>query len=649
VFEAILNALSDVVVVVDTSGNVRYVNAVAEQLLGLRAEDWIGRPPFELFHPDDVGPMAEALLICRTSPGVREPMLVRVRGAAGDWLTFEIIGNSLFGDDELDGIVIVARDVSSRAAQQVSLGRERRRFELMFEHAPIGIALSDESGAFQRVNGALCTMLGVEQHELVGKSLLDVTATEEPGALDLRLVRRGGEHVDVCVTTATLTNDDGTESIMTLIENVSELRAAERATAREQHLFEAVLANLSDLVAVLNGDGQLQYISPAIERLLGRGAAERVGSSIFENVHPDDLGRIMEQFAVALHQPGCAPPFEARVLHDDGTYRAFEVAANNQLHDPDIEGIILAARDVTVRTELADSLLQAEQRFERVFEHASIGLTIVTTDGRFSRVNPAYARMLGHPQTAFTTMTIASVTHPDEMEATEVEFGRLLGGETESYQLDKRLRRADGTWLWVRLSSSPIRDEHGQIVQLLGQAVDISDARARAERLEHDATHDELTGLASRNLLADSLNRALARAERDGDPVGVLVVDLDYFKRVNDTRGHAAGDDVLIAVAERLRDSVRASDLVARIGGDEFVIMLQSVNGLWEATDVAERVVVSIAEPFIVDGEAVTIGASVGTTVSRPGERDGAVVMARADQAAYAAKAAGRSTNRTAA
>ena len=263
-----------------------------------------------------------------------------------------------------------------------------------------------------------------------------------------------------------------------------------------------------------------------------------------------------------------------------------------------------------------ESLKEAEQRFEMVFERAAVGMNIVSLDGRFLRVNPAYCRLMGYTPEQLSTMTIFEISDPDDIDPTRAQYDDLIAGDIDEYQMDKQLRRADGIWIWARISASIVRDEAGRPLYAIGLVTDITDTRELADRLEHAATHDYLTGLAVRSVLHDHLERSLALARRTNEPVAVLVVDLDGFKMVNDTRGHAAGDAVLVESARRLESLVRATDLVVRLGGDEFVLVLAPSSDPASAVEIARRIVTALATEFVVAGRKVRIGASVGLAYS---------------------------------
>ncbi len=405
--------------------------------------------------------------------------------------------------------------------------------------------------------------------------------------------------------------------------------------------WRRVLENSSDLVFVVDEHGTLTYISPVSERMLGYSPLARVGDSMFDLVHPEDVGRATEGFAGTIARGGIAPPLEVRVQTASGDWRELEVVANNLLDDPVVRGVILNGRDLSERRVAAENLAASESRFEYAFEHAAVGMTITDANGQFLRVNQALCTLLGFSAADFVGMSFFDLTHPDDMTRTKEGVRALLAGEAAPYVLDKRYRRADGSYTWVRVRASIMHATEHRPTQLLGYVEDIAARRALEANLEYDATHDRLTGLATRAVLYDQLERALASRRRDGTDVAVLFVDLDRFKLVNDTFGHLEGDAVLREVAERIKATVRPSDLPARLGGDEFVVCAPALRDPADAVQIAERLVEALQVPVASDGQTIVIGASVGIAFARD-DSDPDQLLRDSDHAVYRAKERGR-------
>ena len=216
-------------------------------------------------------------------------------------------------------------------------------------------------------------------------------------------------------------------------------------------------------------------------------------------------------------------------------------------------------------------------RYRSLFEHVPIGLYITTADGLIVDANPALIDMLGYPNKQSLLGVKASDLYldPKDRDLERTLFGR----ERVVRDYETRLRRRDGREIWVRDTFSVVRDEHGDVLFYEGTLQDVTDERRTQEELVYLATHDPLTGVYNRHSLREILDRETVRARRYRHPIGVLMIDINRFKEVNDRFGHALGDRVLETVADILNRSVRESDIVVRYGGDEFLVLLLETDG----------------------------------------------------------------------
>jgi diguanylate cyclase (GGDEF)-like protein/PAS domain S-box-containing protein len=251
--------------------------------------------------------------------------------------------------------------------------------------------------------------------------------------------------------------------------------------------------------------------------------------------------------------------------------------------------------------------------------------------------------MLGYTEAQILDLTFDQITHLDDLIENRAYRDRLLSGEIDHFQIEKRYRHADGHTVWTLLSVSIVRDSQGEPLYIVGQAQDISDRKELEARLTHQAFHDSLTGLPNRALFRDRIEHALERAGRNSETIAVMFMDLDGFKAVNDNWGHATGDKLLIAIGQRLRGWVRAGDTVARLGGDEFTVLLEDIHTLDEATRIADRIIAGLGTPITLGGRSLWVRASLGIAFNRPADLPPDDLLRNADIALYRAKHAGGS------
>ncbi len=285
-------------------------------------------------------------------------------------------------------------------------------------------------------------------------------------------------------------------------------------------------------------------------------------------------------------------------------------------------------------------LREVRERFETAFDNAPIGMALIAMDDRWLQVNDALCRITGHTEEDLKATTLRAMTHPDDIELDIQSVQQLLAGQIPSYQVEKRYRHAWGHHVWVLVTASIVRDEDGSPLYVVTQVQDISERKELARRLEYLVDHDFLTGLFNRRHFEQELTKETDRVARYGGPGAVLVIDLDNFKDVNDSFGHKAGDDVLKGVAGLLRERLRQTDLVARIGGDEFAVLLPQTDAD-QAQSMADELVKALGRQVAVLADrSIHITASIGVTLFE-GLTD-IEVLAYADLAMYEAKEAGR-------
>jgi len=316
-------------------------------------------------------------------------------------------------------------------------------------------------------------------------------------------------------------------------------------------------------------------------------------------------------------------------------------------------GVVLLRRLRRAAETLEQTARQVEEagsRLQVLVEHVPAAVYIdmadsdVSDGGRLAYMSPQITGILGYRPEEFVNdpELWPSRVHPDDRAAAIAAYEEHWR-HGEPLRAEYRMVRRDGTEIWVRDEAYAMPDDTlggHQVSQ--GLLIDITDRKQLESKLIHDALHDPLTGLANRVLLRDHLERALARRGRSGGTVALLFVDLDDFKRVNDSYGHAAGDQILVRVAERLVSAVRADDVVGRQSGDEFAVLLGHVRDDDEAIASAERILGELRRPILLGGHSITVGGSVGIALASAASTSAEDLLTQADAAMYAVKAEGK-------
>jgi diguanylate cyclase (GGDEF)-like protein/PAS domain S-box-containing protein len=401
---------------------------------------------------------------------------------------------------------------------------------------------------------------------------------------------------------------------------------------RGRVLAATLLDASPDALFVVDARGVITYANRACVEILGWPVDHVVGRNVLDFAHPDDAGLVLSSIATMPETAGLGTPVEIRTRTTDGEWRWLEIVGRDCLDDPEIAGIVCSARDLT-RRRMWEVGQGDDGRMHQVLQHAPAIVMLLDRGGFVTGTNGAFTRLLGHDPSRVVGRPLATFAEDpgdgDRLGAA-IEAAKALG----SSNVELPMATTGGR-------SVPI---HFELVNLLDDPVvaglavtghDVTELHEARRKLEHVATHDALTDLPNRSLLARRLGQLLA----DQRPLALLYVDLDNFKPVNDRYGHAAGDELLCQVGQRLLAEVSPTDVVARIGGDEFVVLAIGVTTAEGAVELGRRVEAAMHAPFELPAGTVRVGASVGVALAGSGSSVESLLY-EADGAMYEAKKA---------
>ncbi len=333
-------------------------------------------------------------------------------------------------------------------------------------------------------------------------------------------------------------------------------------------------------------------------------------------------------------------------LADEGmALNALRIDIQDYIVKGQISGSVISRsiRYAIERKKVADALRESEEKFRAFFESAAVGTALVDVkSGRFLQVNDRLCQITGYDRSELLARTPGEITESMDRERDRELFDALIAGRTSEYSVEKRYRRKNGTIVWVQVAVTVTRDSEGRPFQLIGLVEDIDKRKRLEQEIRQMALHDPLTGLPNRRLLQEVANVELAQARRNGKKIAVLFLDLDRFKEINDTLGHETGDRLLKETAIRLKSVVRTSDTVARIGGDEFNVLLPDIAHPEYSSEAAQKILNEIRKPFRLNGHELIISTSIGISVFPDDSEDFPALLRYADIAMYYAKEHGR-------
>ena len=452
-----------------------------------------------------------------------------------------------------------------------------------------------------------------------------------------------GELRELEVELAPEVGPDGcTWALFAVTTDVTERDRADTALRQQEEFFRLIAENIGDFIAVLDPDGRRVYSSPSYRRLFGN-TSELHGTNSFAEVHPEDRQRVEQIFRETVRS-GIGHQIEYRFLSEGGEIRHME-SRGAVIRDKEgrVARVVVVSQDITERKRTEQALRDSAEKLRVFAENVPVMAASYDEHLRCRFANKAFADFFGSTVEDLLGRHLRTVIGEEAYREVKGHFMQVLRGHPVTYQRTRQLPNGESHYLEVKLL--PHIGDQGKILGCFAVTTDITEHKLAEERIRRVAHHDSLTGLPNRLLFNDRLEQAISIAKRGSRQFTLLYIDLDRFKPVNDTLGHIAGDELLQAVAARIRNQVRESDTVARVGGDEFTVILPDIARREEVETVAKKIVAALAAPFPLESQeqSVEIGASIGIALYPADGRDADVLLKAADAAMYSAKQIGSS------
>jgi len=537
---------------------------------------------------------------------------------------------------------------------EAALRSSELRHRLLFERNLAGVYRNTVDGRILECNDALACILGYDSRE----ELMQHRAHElyvDPGDRDVFLARLR-EQRNLVSEEVALRRKDGTsvhvvESVHLLDEenfegtviDISDRKATENALRDSERRYRLLVERMREGLAQVDNDGVLQFCNSRFCDMLGYTREELSGIRPETLMaYPEDVALLHEKLKLRLR--GISDRYEVRIRRKDGTVIWLEIGGAPVTDaEGNVVGSIGVHNDVTERRMAEQALRDSEARYRLMAENSTDLISRTSMRGVFLYLSDASRRLLGYEPAELTGASAYDIIYEEDRD--EVRHLSKLINDAGPTTFSYRVRRKDGSLVWFETTSRSVRNPiSGELDEIICVSRDISERKRAEEQIEYQAYHDALTGLPNRRLFRDRLTVALAHARRMQATLAVMFLDLDRFKYVNDTLGHSLGDEMLKTVAGRLQAALREEDSIARMGGDEFTVLLPDLKNPEVAASVAQKLLETVAQPMRIEETELFITTSIGIALF-PNDGDTAeLLLKNADHAMYRAKDAGRNS-----
>jgi diguanylate cyclase (GGDEF)-like protein/PAS domain S-box-containing protein len=547
-----------------------------------------------------------------------------------------------------------------------ALKKSEAVFRSYFNLPLYGIAITSPEKGWIQVNDRVCSIMGYSRDELVGMTWSEITYPDDIAAdleqfnrvlsgqidyyiMNKRFIRKDGKVIWTNLSVGCVRKSDGSvDYTIAMIEDITSVKLAEAELRESEDRYRSLFENANEAIFVAQ-DGKLVFFNPITSQLVGYSSAELMGRSFFDFIHPDDRNLVAGNYLKRLKGEEFQPRYTFRYLHRNGATHWMEIGAV-RIEWAGRPATLNFCTDVTKRKQAEIDLRTNETLLSTAMELAHLGYwqydivgdlftfndqiysllhTNIEREGSYMMSSAQYTKRFVHPADALIV-------------ASEIQKAIQTSDPHFSYELEHRIVFHDGGIGYISVRYFIVKNDQGCTIQIYGVNQDITEHKRAEEIIHQMAYHDSLTGLPNRKLFSDRLAIALAQARRNQNKVGIAMIDLDNFKKVNDTLGHDVGDLLLQATTGRLSAELRKGDTIARFGGDEFLLILPELKVTEDAIPIARKIVDCFFKPFLIDTRELVVTTSIGIAVYPDDGIDEMILLKNADIAMYRAKQAGR-------
>lgn len=659
VYRSLISNNPDAIIVLNPNGKTLDINDAGIKMFGYTYEKFM-----ELKHEDILisnSDVDTTELFVKTLKGESCSYSASVYHQNGKTLHLQVKNVPMMDNDSLVGVMIVAKDVTDLMETRAVLHTTSERLRSLYESSADAIDVIDLDGNVLSVNHAFEELYGWKESEILGKPMPtipeertnDVNARRELiemgqsiRGLEVTCLKKDGTLFDVNISVSPLFDQSGKVIAYSGISrDISDRKKWEAALEQSKERYKFLL-NASPEAILVQTNGIIRYVNDSGCSMFGyKEPSELFGRDILDFIHPTSmevaLDRIKRSNKGDILQK---ESIEQMMLRKDGSSFPVEGTALGIDYE-DEPSTLLLVRDISERRMFEEQLIRSEERYRLIADNMTDFVAILDKEGVIKYASPSSINVFGFSPDSLEGNKMIEFVHTD-FESDVVKMSQDLFTTKGSKEMELRVKHKTRKWIWIETKGTYFIDEEHEESHLLIVAYSIEKRKALQDKLKKMAFHDELTDLPNRRLFHETLKQTVLDGKRHRRKHALLYMDIDKFKWVNDTLGHATGDELLKLFSQRVSACLRESDILSRHGGDEFTVLLSDIEDEKSAEICAERILKALQEDWIIEEHTFKTTSSIGIAIFPKDGVEADILMRHADQALYNAKQSGRNTYR---
>ncbi|MCM3024709.1 PAS domain S-box protein [Heyndrickxia ginsengihumi] len=660
IYKSIIQYNPDAIFILSVDGIMMEVNQAVSKLSGYTEKELIGKLYEEMVMPENLEETKR--YFSKVLQGETCEYETKAIQKNGDVIFLQVKNVPLLVNDEIAGVFTVAKDMTELYKMKYSLQQMEGKFKSLFNSAGDAIDITDLDGNIIDVNPAFEELYGWKREEIIGKPLpvipsnnrlrfqSKVDRTKQLGKyykdMEVTCVKKDGSYIDVSLTFSPIRDMHGSIiGTSGITRDITEKKQLELSLKESEERYRLLVESSPEPIIVYQ-KGKILYANLACIKLLGVSSLEElINKSIMNYVHPD-FAQITEERFQQIKEVGIVQETtEKKLIRKNGTSVDVEATGISIRHYGK-PAFLMMYYDLTKRKQTEQALLQSEEKYRLIAENMTDLVCILDQEGYFKYASPSHETVLGFPSEAYVGKKGREWMHTDDFLKVRKILDEMIKTK-EAGVFEYRFRDVTKNWLWLEAKVTPIFEKDGRFKHFLLVSREISERKMYEEQLAHMAYHDTLTGIANRRVINHQLERALSNAKSQGHKIAVLYLDLDHFKKINDSLGHDVGDELLKQFTNKVQNCLSKDDVFARQGGDEFIILLTKIKEEQEAVNIAKSILTTFQEPWKVREYTFQTTSSIGISCFPDDGVTGHKLLQHADFALYEAKRAGRNNVKT--